>query len=144
MNDLKLENQLCFPLYVVSKELIKKYKLELDKFDLTYTQYIVMLVLWENSSINLKTLGERLMLDSGTLTPLLKKLENKGYIKRKVSDKDERNLVISLTKDGEKLKTKCAYVPKKVGKCLDLDKSEAITLYSLLYKVISNIKDTSI
>ncbi len=143
MNDLKLENQLCFPLYAASKELIKKYKPVLDKFDLTYTQYLVMLVLWEDNSINVKTLGERLMLDSGTLTPLLKKMESKGYVKREVNDKDERNLVISLTEVGKNLKGKCSSVPKEVGKCLNLNENEAIILYSLLYKVIGNIKDTS-
>lgn len=143
MNDLKLENQLCFPLYAASKELIKKYKPVLDKFDLTYTQYLVMLVLWEDNSINVKTLGERLMLDSGTLTPLLKKMESKGYVKREVNDKDERNLVISLTEVGKNLKEKCSSVPKEVGKCLNLNENEAIILYSLLYKVIGNIKDTS-
>ena len=143
MNELKLENQLCFPLYAASKELIKKYKPVLDKFDLTYTQYLVMLVLWEDNSINVKTLGERLMLDSGTLTPLLKKMESKGYVKRVVNDKDERNLVISLTEEGKKLKSKCSSVPKEVGKCLNLNENEAITLYSLLYKVIENIKGTS-
>ena len=91
---LKLENQLCFPLYACSKEIIKKYKPFLDKLDLTYTQYITMLVLWEEKNINVKTLGDKLLLDSGTLTPLLKKLEEKGYIERKRSIKDERKLIV--------------------------------------------------
>ena len=100
---LKLENQLCFPLYACSKEVIKKYKPILDEFDLTYTQYITMMVLWEYGSINVKTLGDMLFLDSGTLTPLLKKLESKGYITRNRDKNDERNLIISITDSGKKL-----------------------------------------
>ena len=84
MDELKLRNQLCFPLYVASKEIIKKYKPILDAYDLTYTQYITMLVLWEYGNVNVKSLGEMLYLDSGTLTPVLKKLESKKYIKRKL------------------------------------------------------------
>ena len=104
MDCLKLENQLCFPLYAASKEVIRRYKPLLDKVDLTYTQYIALMVLWEDNEINVKTLGEKLFLDSGTLTPLLKKLENKGYITRKRLDIDERNLTISITKEGLALK----------------------------------------
>ena len=89
---LKLENQLCFPLYACSKEIVKKYKPFLDKIDLTYTQYITMIVMWEKREINVKELGNCLYLDSGTLTPLLKKLEQKGYVTRQRSEKDERNL----------------------------------------------------
>ena len=136
---LKLENQLCFPLYACSKEIIKKYKPFLDKLDLTYTQYITMLVLWEEKNINVKTLGDKLLLDSGTLTPLLKKLEEKGYIERKKSIKDERKLTVSLTKKGEELKQLSQDIPLNIGKCLNLTKKETIDLYNLLYKVLNQL-----
>lgn len=136
---LKLENQLCFPLYACSKEIIKKYKPFLDKLDLTYTQYITMLVLWEEKNINVKTLGDKLLLDSGTLTPLLKKLEEKGYIERKRSIKDERKLIVSLTKKGEELKQLSQDIPLNIGKCLNLTKKETIDLYNLLYKVLNQL-----
>ena len=138
---LKLENQLCFPLYACSKEVIKKYKPILDKLDLTYTQYITMMVLWEYGNINVKSLGDMLFLDSGTLTPLLKKLENKGYITRSRNTNDERNLVISITEDGKKLKSKAKYVPGEIGKCINLTSSEAKELYRLLYKVLDKVDD---
>ena len=140
-NRLKLENQLCFPLYAVSKEIIKKYKTFLDKIDLTYTQYIVMLVLFEEKSINVKNLGEKLFLDSGTLTPLLKKLELKGYINRERMESDERNLNISITEKGIKLKESCLYIPLNVGKCIDLTEEETLTLYRILYKILKSIND---
>ncbi len=133
---LKLENQLCFPLYACSKELIKKYKPYLDKIDLTYTQYITMMVLWEEKETNVKALGEKLYLDSGTLTPLLKKLESKGYIKRKRSSNDERNLVVTITSQGEKLKEEAVDIPKKIGSCLNLSEEEVGVLYGLLYKIL--------
>ena len=138
---LKLENQLCFPLYACSKEVIKKYKPILDEFDLTYTQYITMMVLWEYGSINVKTLGDMLFLDSGTLTPLLKKLESKGYITRNRDKNDERNLIISITDSGKKLKDDAMCVPDKIGKCICLTNDEAIELYRLLYKVLGKIGD---
>ena len=138
-NQLKLENQLCFPLYACSKEVVRRYKPFLDELDLTYTQYITMMVMWDKKSINVKDLGDSLFLDSGTLTPLLKKLENKGYIKRKRSEKDERNLIVSITKKGEELKEKAADVPYKMGKCVSLTKEEAKILYSLLYKLLDNM-----
>ena len=135
---LKLENQLCFPLYACSKELIRKYKPYLDEIDLTYTQYIAMMVIWEAKQINVKSLGEKLFLDSGTLTPLLKKLENKGYITRKKSSSDERNLNIMITEEGEKLKEEAKIIPSEIGKCLNLTDEEMITLYQILYKVLNN------
>lgn len=137
---LKLENQLCFPLYACSKEIVKKYKSILDKFDLTYTQYIVMMVMWEQKEINVKKLGECLFLDSGTLTPLLKKLENKGYISRKRSTDDERNLIISITDKGMKLRLKAKDVPMEMGKCINLSKDEAMQLYKTLYKILEVLK----
>ena len=133
---LKLENQICFPLYACSKEIIRKYKPFLDDIDLTYTQYITMMVMWELKSVNVKTLGENLYLDSGTLTPVLKKLESKGYITRERSSEDERNLVVTITEAGEKLKDKAVCIPEKIGGCVSLTSEEAKVLYSLLYKII--------
>ena len=135
---LKLENQLCFPLYAASKEVIKRYKPYLDEVDLTYTQYIALMVLWEDEEINVKNLGEKLFLDSGTLTPLLKKLEKKGYIERKRSSNDERNLIISITKEGEKLKEQVKDIPSKIGKCINLNEEDALKLYELLHKVLAS------
>lgn len=141
---LKLENQLCFPLYACSKEVIKKYKPILDKFDLTYTQYITMLVLWQYGSINVKNLGDMLFLDSGTLTPLLKKLESKGYITRNRDTVDERNLIISITDNGRKLKDKAVFIPGEVGKCINLTNEESIELHRLLYKVLGRIDENNV
>ena len=138
---LKLENQLCFPLYVCSKEIIKKYKPLLDKIDLTYTQYIVMMVMWNEQSINVKKIGEKLFLDSGTLTPLLKKLEKKGYIERKRLTSDERNLMITITKKGMDLKKHAVIIPEKMGSCIKLKPSEMIELHKLLNKVLKNMEN---
>ena len=107
---LKLENQLCFPLYAAAKEVVRKYKPVLDKLDLTYTQYITMMVLWEKEELNVKELGSLFYLDSGTLTPLLKKLEAKGYITRTRCKEDERNLIIQITEKGDALKEQAAQV----------------------------------
>ena len=133
---LKLANQLCFPLYACSREIIKQYKPFLDEIDLTYTQYIAMLVLWEKKSINVKSLGELLYLDSGTLTPLLKKLESKGYVTRQRSSEDERNLIVTITEDGEVLKERAVSVPGEIAKCSNLDPEEAAMLYRILYKML--------
>lgn len=138
---LKLENQLCFPMYAASKEIIRRYKPFLEDLDLTYTQYIVMLVLWEEKESNVKSLGEKLFLDSGTLTPLLKKLEDKGYITRTKLSSDERNLIIKITKVGEKLREKAKDIPMKMGKCIDLNKEDAIALYNILYKILKSEKN---
>ena len=139
-DSLKLENQLCFPIYLCSKEIIKRYTPFLNDVDLTYTQYIVMLYFFEKNETNVKELGNTLLLDSSTLTPLLKKLENKGYIKRERSNVDERNLLITLTKKGEDLKDKVLDIPKRMGECINLSLEEAKTLYSLMYKVLLNIE----
>lgn len=133
---LKLENQLCFPLYACSREIIRQYKPYLDELDLTYTQYIAMMVLWEKKSVNVKELGECLYLDSGTLTPLLKKLENKGYLTRTRSEKDERNLVVCITQAGELLRDKAIEVPGNVARCTNLNVEEASILYRILYKIL--------
>lgn len=134
---LKLDNQLCFPLYACSKEVVRKYKPYLDEIGLTYTQYITMMVLWERNNVNVKQLGEYLYLDSGTLTPLLKKLEQQGLIIRKRLPEDERNVMIELTDSGKELKTRAAQIPVQMGKCIGLTKEESKILYKLLYKVLT-------
>ena len=133
---LKLKNHLCFPLYACSKEIIRRYKTFLNDLDLTYSQYIVMMVLWEQNEINVKTLGEKLYLDSGTLTPLLKKLEQKGYISRNRLENDERNLILTITKKGLELKEKAKSIPLKISECINLTESEVIQLYEMLYKIL--------
>ncbi len=134
--NLKLDRQLCFPLYACSKEVIKAYRPYLEEIDLTYTQYIVLMVLWEEKFINVKQLGEFLYLDSGTLTPLLKKLEQKGFITRTKSKEDERVINIEITKLGEELKDKAKEIPEKMFACSNLTADEAKTLYGLLYKML--------
>jgi DNA-binding MarR family transcriptional regulator len=138
---LKLEKQLCFPLYACAKEIVRKYKPYLDEIDLTYTQYITMMVLWDKKKVNVKTLGQALYLDSGTLTPVLKKLEKKGYIKRERNAADERNLEVTITPEGEKLRDEALPVPEHMGACIHLSESEAALLYNLLYKIIRNVRD---
>ncbi|MBE5903489.1 MULTISPECIES: MarR family winged helix-turn-helix transcriptional regulator [Pseudobutyrivibrio] len=133
---LRISNQLCFPLYACSKEIVKRYKPYLDPLDLTYTQYITMMVVWEEKEITVKALGDKLFLDSGTLTPVLKKLEQKGYVKRVRSKDDERNLIITLTKEGEGLKKQASEIPAKMGQCVKLSSEESAQLYNLLYKVL--------
>lgn len=141
MNDsryeaLKLENQICFPLYACSREVIKLYKPFLDELDLTYTQYIAMMVLWEQGRVTVKELGERLFLDSGTLTPMLKKMEAKGFLTRTRSAKDERNLIVTISPQGEALKERALSIPEKMSGRSKLTPEDARTLYGLLYKVL--------
>ena len=133
---LKLGNQLCFPLYACSREIIKKYKPCLDNLNLTYTQYITMLVLWEKRTLTAKELGDILHLDSGTLTPLLKKLECKGLLIRRRSEADERNLIVTVTENGEALKEKAMPIPETVKNSFNLTEEEAKTLYRILYRII--------
>ena len=139
-DSLKLENQLCFPIYLCSKELTRRYNDILKEYDLTYTQYIVMMYLWQTGKTNITEIGRTILLDSSTLTPLLKKLENKNFIKRIRSSKDERNLEITLTDTGIKLRDKVVNVPYEIGKCLCLTEKEAKTLYELTYKALINIE----
>ena len=136
---LKLENQLCFPLYAAAKEVVRKYKPLLDELDLTYTQYITMMVLWEKESLNVKELGSILYLDSGTLTPLLKKLEAKGYVNRLRCKEDERNLIISITEKGVALKEQAANIPSEMTKWVNLSKEEIHAMYHSLYKLLSQV-----
>lgn len=137
---LKLEGQLCFPLYVASREVIKKYRPFLEKLDLTYTQYITMMVFWENETINVKELGKRLYLDSGTLTPVLKSLESKGFVKRFRSPTDERVLLVEITEKGKMLKDEALKIPYEMSDCIPLQSDDCIQLYSLLTKFIATIK----
>ncbi len=139
---LKLESQLCFPLYAAAKEVVGRYKPLLDALDLTYTQYIVMMVLWEQGQIGVKELGGRLYLDSGTLTPLLKRLEGKGLVRRTRSSDDERAVNISITKAGETLKERAREVPPQMARCMSLSAEEAGTLYALLYKLLAQMSDS--
>ena len=136
INALKIENQLCFPLYVASKEVINKYNPLLKSVGLTYTQYITMLALWEYTCLPVKQLGDILDLDSGTITPVVKKLEEKGYVTRIREHVDERNVSVSLTKEGLALREKLKNVPFEIAKCMNLTAEEAQTLYNLLHKVI--------
>ena len=131
---------MCFPLYVCAKEVVKRYKPYLDEIDLTYTQYITMMVFWEHKEMNVKELGDYLFLDSGTLTPVLKKLEQKGYITRKRSEIDERVLNVAITEAGEQLKEKAVTIPAKVGGCVKLDEAEAMQLYVLLRKLLGSFE----
>ena len=133
---LKLENQLCFPLYAAAKETVKLYRPYLEPFDLTYTQYITLMVVWEKGCVNVKELGERLYLDSGTLSPLLKCLENKGYIKRSRCPGDERICHVELTEKSEALKEQMLHIPVEMAKEVSLSKEESIQLYRLLYKLL--------
>ena len=136
---LRLDNQLCFPLYACAREVVKLYKPALDELGLTYTQYIAMMVLWETPCITSKQMGERLYLDSGTLTPVLKRLEEKGWITRKRSPEDARDLLVELTAEGQALRERALSVPLQIGACIRLEPEEAFTLYSLLYKLLNSI-----
>ena len=135
---LKLSNQLCFPLYACAKEIVRRYRPYLDELDLTYTQYITMMVLWEQEETSVKDLGSKLFLDSGTLTPVLKSLETKGYIRRCRSANDERVLIASLTDEGRHLRDRAVCVPDRVASCVNLSPEDAQTLYTLLYKVLGD------
>ena len=134
---LKLENQLCFPLYACTREVIRQYKPFLDEIDLTYTQYIAMMVLWEERQVSVRELGEKLFLDSGTLTPLLKKLESRGLVTRTRSTEDERRLIVALTPDGAALRERALDIPAKMASCSGLDPADAAELYRILYKMLA-------
>ena len=133
---LRLENQLCFPLYACSREIIKRYKPHLEPLGLTYTQYLTMLILWERGQVTVKELGRRLFLDSGTLTPLLKKLEGRGLVERRRDPSDERSLLVSITAAGEALREAAVRVPPLMAQSLTLTPEEARELYRLLYKLL--------
>ena len=137
---LKLSKQLCFPLYACSREMIKLYKPYLDELGLTYTQYITMMVLWEHKAMTVKALGQELYLDSGTLTPLLKKLEEKGLVTRRRSDLDERNLIVTLTELGESMRDQALHIPAEMTKCINLPKEDIRDLYRMLHQLLEFVK----
>ena len=136
---LRLENQICFPLYAASREIIKKYTPYLRELDLTYTQYIAMMVLWQEKEISVKNLGAKLFLDSGTLTPVLKSLEEKGYVVRRRSEDDERVVMVAATEAGAALKEKAVFVPESMAGCVRLEPRDAAKLYELLYKLLASL-----
>lgn len=137
MNEmLKMENQLCFPLYACAKEIIRRYRPLLEPLGLTYTQYIAMMAMWEHKSLSVNDMGRLLFLDSGTLTPMLKKMEKAGWISRSRSTADERVVIITLTEKGEELHDKAVQIPVEMAQCVRLDNDEAIQLYSLLHKLM--------
>ena len=134
--ELKLENQLCFPLYAVSNLIIRKYKTYLKELDLTYTQYITMMALWEEEPTIMAELNQKLHLNSSTLSPVLRRLEEKGYIEKGPLEEDERILFINLTDEGYELKNKALKIPKKMAKEFKLEQEEAKELYRILYKIL--------
>lgn len=133
---LKLDSQLCFPLYVCAKEIVKRYKPFLDEIGLTYTQYITMMAMWEHKALSVKELGKLLFLDSGTLTPVLKTLEKKGFLSRCRSAEDERILIVSLTEQGSALQARAVEVPYKMQGCVSLDRQDAAALYRILHSMM--------
>lgn len=137
---LKLENQLCFPLYACARQVVNRYTPVLKPLGLTYTQYIVLMVLWEGDCITVGEIGKRLYLDNGTLTPLLKKLETLGLVERKRCKDDERIVRISLTQQGWDMREKAKDIPAGIAKCCTLDAGELETLYGILYKLLDNFE----
>lgn len=135
--ELRLENQLCFPLYACAKEVVRQYRKPLQKLNLTYTQYIVMMVLWEYGSMTEGQLGEIIHLDSGTLAPLLKRLEHSGYINRTRPEHNERKLLVSLTEEGRQLQEKAKSVPDAMRKCIPLEGEELMMLRDLLNRALN-------
>ncbi len=136
---IRLGNQLCFPLYACAKEVVRRYRKPLGDLGITYTQYVVMMVLWEHGGMTEGELGKRIYLDSGTLAPLLKRLEKQGLIERTRPDGNERSLFISLTEQGEALKEKALDVPKSMYGCLDLPHDDLIRLKELLDRALAKM-----
>ena len=136
---LRLENQLCFPLYACARRVIGQYTPLLKPLNLTYTQYIVFLVLWEEKTVTVRELCRKLYLDSGTLTPVLKKMEAQGYIIRKRNSEDERVVTVTLTEEGSALREKAKDIPAQMGKCMTLTEQEIGSLYGILYKILGQM-----
>ncbi len=137
---LKLENQICFPLYVIAKEITGLYRPFLDELDITYPQYLVMMVLWENDGLAVNHIGEKLYLDSGTLTPLLKRLEAKGFILRKRKKEDERVVEVFITESGKALQQKACEIPEKIYRKVDVTPEDWIGLKESVQKILSKIE----
>ncbi len=136
-DSLRLRNQLCFPLYAASRKVVSAYTPLLKPLGITYTQYIVFMVLWEKRETTVRELGQTLLLDSGTLTPVLKKLESEGYITRRRDGADERVVTVRITDAGMALREKAAHIPARMASCADLEPEEASELYRILYKILS-------
>ncbi len=136
---LKLENQLCFPLYAAARKVVSLYTPLFKPLGITYTQYLVFMLLWEHDGLTVGELCHRLYLDSGTITPMLKKLADRGLIRRERSAEDERVVCIFLTEEGRALKEKAVEIPQRVGCCIHLSPEEAQTLYTLLYKILQDL-----
>lgn len=134
-----LQDQICFPLYVCAKEIVRRYSPRLEEFGLTYTQYITMMVLWENKEMRSKQIGEQLFLDSGTLTPVLKRLEEKGWITRCRAKEDERNLWVCITPEGEALREQVKDIPREVAEGVSMNNEDAMALHALLNKLIKQL-----
>ena len=139
---IRLENQFCFPLYACAKEVVRQYRKPLEELNLTYTQYVVMMAFWEHGGMTEKELGERVKLDSGTLAPLLKRLEKQGLVNRIRPETNERKLYISLTKQGERLKIKAASVPNTMRNCLNMSQEELNQLKALLDKALTMMESS--
>lgn len=139
-NSLRLDDQLCFPLYACAKEVVRQYREPLEALHLTYTQYLVMMVLWEQGSMTEGQLGERLRLDSGTLAPLLKRLEKAGLIRRDRLESNERKLLLTLTAQGEQLRERAKDVPAQMQNCIPLSKQELSALKTLLDRALAGMK----
>ena len=139
---IRLKNQLCFPLYACAKEVVRQYREPLEQLGLTYTQYVVMMAFWEFGGMTEKELGEKVHLDSGTLAPLLKRLEKQGYVRRTRPEENERILFITLTEAGEALKEEAANVPDSMKGCIDLPDEELLELKRLLDKALSRMGRT--
>ncbi len=133
---IRLGNQICFPLYACAKEVVRQYRKPLEKLGLTYTQYVVMMVLWEFGGMTEGELGRKVYLDSGTLAPLLKRMEKQGYVKRIRPETNERKLFVELTNAGQALKDKATAVPCEMNGCLKLTQEETLQLKKLLDKAI--------
>lgn len=140
---LRLDNQLCFALYACSREIIKVYKPILDPLNLTYTEYVVLMALWEKDKIPVKDLGQKIFLDSGTLTPLLKKMAEKNLVARERSESDERSVIISLTSKGKALEKKCRDNPDKLICAAKLEQVDGDALMKNLHKMLSNFRDAA-
>ncbi|MBE6514828.1 MAG: MarR family transcriptional regulator [Thermoplasmata archaeon] len=138
---LKLENQLCFPLYVCAKEVVRRYRPLLDDLGLTYTQYIAMMALWEHRTLSVKEMGRLLYLDSGTLTPLLKKMEEMGLVTRSRDPSDERVLMVSLTDKGEAMRDRAADVPASVASCVSISSEDALALKRILDGLMATFRE---
>lgn len=144
MKEFRLDDQLCFPIYALSRQIISLYRPYLDEVDLTYPQYLVLMLLWEQPVLSVKELGDRLLLDSGTLTPLLKRLEQKKLVSRKRNEADERSMLISLTKEGSALKRQLSGMPAKAMSCLGLKEKEVAGLRDKLHQLINSIQESQV